>query len=64
MEVLIGKVWLNRDWEGESCRNFMEVSSLENNICTLDEMLISLDGKVVKITIQEIEDESIKLQTL
>ncbi|HDR7658726.1 TPA: hypothetical protein QCX68_004236 [Bacillus wiedmannii] len=59
MEVLTGKVWLNRDWEGESYRDFMEVSSLENNTCTLDEILIAFDGKFVKITIQEIEDESV-----
>ncbi|AJI23912.1 hypothetical protein H8R29_23480 [Priestia megaterium] len=60
MEEIIGKVWLNRDWEGESCRDFMEVSSIIECKDTLDEKLIDYEGKTVRIVIEEINCEQLK----
>ncbi|WP_157886496.1 hypothetical protein [Planococcus versutus] len=55
MEAFVGRVWLNEDWEGESCRDFMEVSSISDCSDSLDERLIELKGKIVKITLEVID---------
>ncbi|MBT2603718.1 hypothetical protein J7E55_11895 [Bacillus sp. ISL-53] len=54
MEVLIGKVSINKDWEGDSYRDYMEVSDLNDSKDTLDDRLVDYNGMVVKVTIEVI----------
>lgn len=54
MKTIIGKAWYNEDWEGESGRHYMEVTSLEDSEDTLDDILYDYDEKDIKITIEEI----------
>lgn len=55
MEVLVGVVRVNEDWEGESYRDYMEVVSLQDIKDTLDDRLLDYDGKIVKITVEVVE---------